>query len=176
MLLFRRGRTAVRATLALTFGVLTAVNGGLHIIHVAKASLGGSDVTGLLAAAAGVALVGLAASIPFLHRGEAARGRARTWAVRGIATGMTALFLAFVLMPISVGIVMTHKYREPIGPPPDGYRQVSFESADGLELSGWYTPSQNRAAVVIVASARGDRLKSVEHAELLAGHGYGVLL
>jgi alpha-beta hydrolase superfamily lysophospholipase len=29
---------------------------------------------------------------------------------------------------------------------------------------------------VLVASARGDRLKSVEHAELLASHGYGVLL
>jgi alpha-beta hydrolase superfamily lysophospholipase len=176
VLLFRRGRPAVRAALALTFGVPTAVNGGLHVIQVAKTSLGGSDVTGVLAAAAGVVLVGLAASIPFRHRGEAAQGRARTWAVRVFATATTALSLVFVLMPISVGIVMTHKYREPIGPPPDGYREVSFESADGLKLSGWYTPSRNRAAVVIVASARGDRLKSVEHAELLAAHGYGVLL
>ena len=175
--LFRRSRPGVRAALALVFGVLTAVNGGLHAIHIVLSSVSGSDLTGVLAAAAGVVLVGLAAYIPFRHRGEGNHGRPRTWAGRGIATVGTVLLLVFVLMPLSVGIVMTHKYREPIGPPPGAdYREVTFESTDGLALSGWYAPSQNRAAVVIVAGARGDRLKSIEHAELLAAHGYGVLL
>lgn len=174
---FRRNRPGVRAALALIFGVLAAVNGGLHVIHIVRSSASGSDLTGVLAAAAGVALVGLAAYIPFRHRGEGNRGRARTWAGRAIVTVVTVLVLLFLLLPFAVGIVMTHKYREPIGPPPGpDYREVTFESTDGLELSGWYTPSQNRAAVVIVASARGDRLKSTQHAELLAAHGYGVLL
>jgi fermentation-respiration switch protein FrsA (DUF1100 family) len=177
VLLFRRTRPGVRAALALIFGVPAAVNGGLHVIHIVRSSASGSDLTGVLAAAAGVALVGLAALIPFRHRGEGDRSRAGRWAIRGAAAVGTAVTLVFVLMPISVGIVMTHKYREPIGPPPSsGYREVTFQSTDGLELSGWYTPSRNRAAVVLVASARGDRLKSVEHAELLASHGYGVLL
>jgi dienelactone hydrolase len=162
---------------ALTFGVLALVNGGLHVIHAVSTSVSGSDVTGVLAAAAGVVLVGLAAVVPIRHRGEGGYERARTWTVRGVTTVATVLFLLFVLLPISVGIVQTHKFREAIGAPPSvAYREVSFESTDGLRLSGWYKPSRNRAAVVIVASARGDRLKSIEHAELLSSHGYGVLL
>jgi alpha-beta hydrolase superfamily lysophospholipase len=177
VLLFRRSRPGVSAALALTFGVLASVNGGLHVIHIVRSSTSGSDVTGAVAAVAGVALVGLAALIPFRHRGEGDRSRAGRWAIRAVATVGTVLTVVFVLMPISVGIVMTHKYRQPVGPPPSpDYREVTFQSTDGLELSGWYTPSRNRAAVVIVASARGDRLKSVVHAELLATHGYGVLL
>ena len=72
---------------------------------------------------------------------------------------------------------MTHKYREPIGAPPSrAYEDVTFESTDGLELSGWYVPSENGAAVVVVHGGGGDRTGGVEHAELLARRGYGVLL
>jgi dipeptidyl aminopeptidase/acylaminoacyl peptidase len=53
---------------------------------------------------------------------------------------------------------------------------VSFESSDGLRLSGWYAPSKNRAAVVLVHGGGGDRTGAVRHARLLARHGYGVLL
>jgi len=72
---------------------------------------------------------------------------------------------------------VTHKYREPIGGPPTrAYEDVTFESTDGLELSGWYMPSQNGAAVVIVHGGGGDRTGGVDRAELLGRHGYGVLL
>jgi dienelactone hydrolase len=177
LLAFRRVRPGLRAALALTFGVLAAVNGGLHAIHVVNGSVSGSDVTGLFAAGAGVVLVALAGYLPFRHRGESGHGRLRTWANRGIATVATVLFVVFVLLAFSVAIVQTHKYRAEIGSPPsDAYRAVGFESTDGLRLSGWYTPSRNRAAVIVVSSARGDRNGSLEHAELLASHGYGVLL
>src|SRR3954451_17769213 len=61
-------RTGLRAKLAMNFGVLALANGMLHVIHIG--SLGGparSDVTGVLAAAAGVALVALSVWIPFHH-------------------------------------------------------------------------------------------------------------
>jgi uncharacterized protein len=81
------------------------------------------------------------------------------------------------VMPVCVAIVQTHTVRQPIdAPPSDRYTDVTFESSDGLRLSGWYVPSRNRAAVVIVSSAGGDRNGSVQHAELLASHRYGVLL
>jgi pimeloyl-ACP methyl ester carboxylesterase len=82
-----------------------------------------------------------------------------------------------VLMPVGVAIGQTHMPRDPIGAPPsDRYVEVTFRSSDGLKLSGWYAPSRNRAAVIVVAGSGGDRLGSRQHAELLARHGYGVLL
>ena len=67
-------RPGLRAALAFAFGGLACVNGLLHVIHVSKFGAGGSDVTGVLAVAAGVVLLGLAVAIPWRHRGEGTRG------------------------------------------------------------------------------------------------------
>jgi uncharacterized protein len=52
------------------------------------------------------------------------------------------------------------------------YQQVSFRTADGLELVGWYVPSCNRAAVIVFPG----RHSTVAPARMLVRHGYGVLL
>ena len=63
-----------------------------------------------------------------------------------------------VLVPIAFGIVATHKWREPVGDPPSAaYRDVTFEASDGLELAGWYRPSENGAAVLVVHGGSSDR-------------------
>jgi uncharacterized protein len=81
------------------------------------------------------------------------------------------------VVPVGAAIVQTHKFREPIGDPPSKkFQAVTFESSDDLRLSGWYVTSANKAAVIVVGGAGGDRMGSVQHAELLAAHGYGVLL
>jgi hypothetical protein len=80
------------------------------------------------------------------------------------------------LYPTAVAIVPTHKYREPIPPAPDGYQSVVFDATDGLTLAGWYSPSRNGAAVVLVHGGGGDRTGPLDHAQLLRRHGYGVLL
>ena len=56
------------------------------------------------------------------------------------------------------------------------YQDVTFEAADGLDLAGWYRPSENGAAVLVVHGGSSDRKGSVPHASMLARHGYGVLL
>ena len=109
------------------------------------------------------------------RRGRADRGR--RWANRGIALVAGALALYVSIFPIGLAIYETHKYREPIAAPPSAaYRDVSFTSPDGLELSGWYHRSRNGAAVVIVHGAGGDRNGTIAHAEPLARHGFGVLV
>jgi uncharacterized protein len=160
----------------LVVGAVTLVNGALHTVHIAVDEVSGSDVTGVLAAVAGGVLITMSAVLPFLHRGERSLPPLRRWSVRILVTTATGALLLFVVLPIGVGIGQTHLYRSPIGAPPDGYQEVTFRSSDGLELAGWYTPSRNGAAVVVVSSAGGDRLGSVAHARLLAEHGYGVLL
>jgi hypothetical protein len=170
-------RPGLRAGVAFGFGLLAIVNGTLHVIHITKEGPAASDLTGLLALGAGVVLIALALWIPWRHRGERAQTRGRRWVNRGIALVAGALAVYAFAFPTSLAIIQTHKYREPIGSPPSAdYQTVSFVSADGLELSGWYRPSRNRAAVVVVHGAGGDRTGAVAHAELLARHGFGVLV
>ena len=174
---FPRLRPGFRAAVAIGLGVLALVNGALLERPVSLDGPAASDFTGVLAAIAGAVLVALGLAIPFRHRGEGAATRRRRWAYRVLAVA-AGLILAYVLVfPVSVAVVVTHKYREPIGDPPTAeYVPVSFESSDGLELAGWYRPSENRAAVVVVHGGGGDRTGAVAHAELLASHGYGVLV
>jgi fermentation-respiration switch protein FrsA (DUF1100 family) len=141
------------------------------VIHIGEHGAAGGDVTGAPALAAGVVLVALAAAIPWRSRGQG------SWRGRAVALPAVLLGTFFVLGPIGIGIVASHKWRTPIGDPPSAaYREVSFEARDGLELTGWYRPSRNGAAVLLVHGGSSDREGSVEHARMLAAHGYGVLL
>ena len=164
-------RPGLRAALAFTFGGLACVNGMLHVFHVAEDGPAGGDPTGILALAAGAVLIGLAASILWRRRGEA------MWRSRVVAVAAGLLLVIVVLGPVGLGMVETHKWREPIGSPPSAaYRDIAFHSSDGLRLAGWYRPSRNGAAVLVVHGGGSDRTGAVDHAEMLARHGYGVLV
>jgi hypothetical protein len=82
---FPYARPALRSALALLFGALALVNGLLHVKHVADLGAAASDLTGVLAAAAGAVLIGLAIAIPWRHRGQGAAGPRRRWVVRVLA-------------------------------------------------------------------------------------------
>lgn len=56
------------------------------------------------------------------------------------------------------------------------YEDVTVMTADGLHLVGWYLPSHNRAAVIVLHGFRGDRTDLLPTGVLLHRHGYGVLL
>ena len=174
---FPRLRPGLRAALAFLFGALGAVNGALHVLHVAGESPTGSDPTGVLAAAAALVLVALAVAVPWRHRGERAVSRRRRWATRAVAAPAAVVGTALLVAPIGLAIVDVHNYRESVGAPPTAaYDDVTFRSTDGLRLAGWYRPSENGAAVVVVHGGGSDRRGSVAHAKMLARHGYGVLL
>jgi uncharacterized protein len=169
--MFGRLRPGLRAALAFSFGGLALVNGMLHVIHIQEYGAAGGDLTGALAAAGGVVLLALAAFIPWRHRGEG------TAASRLLAVPAGVIGVLFVLGPIGMGIVATHKWREPVGAPPSAaYEDVTFQASDGLDLAGWYRPSRNGAAIILVHSGSSDRKGSVAHASMLARRGYGVLL
>jgi uncharacterized protein len=174
---FPLARPALRSALALFFGALATVNGMLHVKHIADQGAAASDLTGALAAAAGMTLVGLAIAIPWLHRGEGAASPRRRRAYRFLAVPLGLLAFLYTVVPMSIALTETHKYREPIGAPPSpDYREVAFDASDGVDLSGWYRPTQNGATIIVVHGGGGDRTGSAQHAELLVRHGYGVLL
>jgi dienelactone hydrolase len=170
-------RPGLRSAIALWFGALALVNGMLHAKHVADSGATAGDVTGLLAAAAGAVLVGLAIAIPWLHRGEGAAGPRRRWVYRVLAAPVGLLAFFYTVVPMGIGLTETHEGREPIGSAPSAdYREVAFEASDGVKLSGWYRPTQNGATILVVHGGGGDRTGAVAHAKLLVRHGYGVLL
>ena len=170
-------RPAARFALAGFFAALATVDGAIHAKHVGAASAGASDVTGVLALAAGVVLIGLAAAVLWLHRGEGKASGRRRWAYRIAAVPAALLLALYTVVPIGTAITETHKYREPIGAPPSAdYREVAFDASDGVHLSGWYRPTRNGATLLVLHGGGGDRTGAVAHAKLLARHGYGVLL
>jgi pimeloyl-ACP methyl ester carboxylesterase len=56
------------------------------------------------------------------------------------------------------------------------YNEVTFRSRDGLTLAGWYVPSRNRAAIILVHGLNGSSSSMIYHAAAVATFGYGVLM
>ena len=74
-----------------------------------------------------------------------------------------------------------HPPRGPVARPADtahleGLRDISFVTADALTMRGWFVPSRNGSAVVLVHGSPSIRAELVPEARQLASHGFGVLL
>lgn len=56
------------------------------------------------------------------------------------------------------------------------FEKISFRTADGLTLRGWYIPPQNGAVILLLHPYYGDRMAVMRPAEMLYRHGYGLLM
>ena len=56
------------------------------------------------------------------------------------------------------------------------YEDVTLTSQDGVKLAGWYIPSRNKAAVILLHGHSGNRLGVIHQAEALLKAGYGILM
>ena len=173
---YPRMRPGLRAAIALLFGSLSGLAGWIALGSARADALAGSDWTGILLLPAAALLLGLAVCVPWRERGRSAVSRRRRWRNRLIAAAATPLVLLYVVVPIGSALWATHKFRTPIGTFAIPHENVSFRTSDGLTLSGWYVPSRNGAAIVILHGGGGDRDGDRRHATLLAHAGYGVLL
>jgi dipeptidyl aminopeptidase/acylaminoacyl peptidase len=80
-----------------------------------------------------------------------------------------------------IGQGLLHPPRVPVERPAAtgelaGLTDVAFTNADGLTLRGWYVPSRNRAAVVLVHGFADNRTQLLFEGRALARAGFGVLL
>ena len=166
----------VRALLGFVFVPLAGAGAAMHVMDARWNGAGGADFTGLLLIPAVAAFV-VAAVLAALSRPQA-----RSWPRRLGRWALTALvailMVAFVSLPVAIGVAQTRKPGQTI---PEAafstaHEQVTVHTRDGLDLAGWYVPSKNRAAIVIVHGGGGDRRGARRHAAMLARHGYGVLL
>jgi uncharacterized protein len=171
---YPRVRAGVRGTLALLFGMLALIMGTAEAgYYTLKDGPSGDDYTGLLAIAAGFLLLGLGTFTLWTTR-KLDDGRVRRY-VRRLLIAVAALVLAAELMfPIALGYGTTHILRPGVPAANLGaaHEDVTFRTSDGLDLSGWYIPSRNGAAVIVFPGRSGPQ----KPARFLARHGYGVLL
>jgi uncharacterized protein len=166
-------RGAGRAWTALLLGITAFPIGiGIALPHVAK--------TGVTAMAWAGVLVLLGALLAF--------GTGLVWLFRGRdvlpalpVAGAAVVTLVMLTWTLGQAIAATNVPRTAVGSrtPADvglTFRDVEFAAADGVTLSGWYVPSRSGAAAVVLHGSGSTRSSVLDHAAVLARHGFGVLL
>lgn len=160
------------ATAALGVGTAaTAAGAGIGIRHLQETGLTLGTVTGLALLALGLALLGYAVTV--------------TWRVMHgwwrLALLPVAVVVAQVVLASAVAVMYAVVPPTSLGAgtPADhglAYRDVSFTTSDGADISAWWIPSRNGSAVVLKHGAGSTRTSTLRHAGVLARHGYGVLM
>jgi fermentation-respiration switch protein FrsA (DUF1100 family) len=172
-LIIDRGRRGQRAGVAFATGCIAfAVGVGIGVPHLAKAGVSPVTVAGLAMLAGGLVLLGFG-GVAVVH------ATPRWW--RALVAPGLFVAIVFALWTLGQAVAATNVPRMSMGSvtPADrglSYRDVEFETADGVLLSGWYIPSTNGAAVVLMHGAGSTRSGVMDQTEVLAGHGFGVLL
>ncbi len=163
----RRGGTAFALGIA-----GTVAGAGIGAVHVVKAGPVVTSVAGLVVLVTGLWMLGWGAAL-------LVRALHGWWRLLAVPAGM--LVLAYVLFPLTMAVDATNRPPTPLGSvtPADrglAYVDASVVTSDGVRLSGWYVPSANGAAVVLLPGAGSNRTAVLDHAVVLARHGFGVLL
>jgi pimeloyl-ACP methyl ester carboxylesterase len=102
------------------------------------------------------------------------------WPRLGVVVGVVAVSYV-VLSSVGIAVAATNVPHASLGDDTPGdygldFRDVTFPATDGVQLSGWYVPSKNGDAVVLLHGAGSTRSAVLDHAAVLARTGYGVLL
>jgi pimeloyl-ACP methyl ester carboxylesterase len=157
----RGGAELIGGSVALTVGLALAPT------WYATTGLSYVVVLGLLSLVAGAALLVVGGATLL-------RPLPRWW--RLLAIPVTFVMVQFMLLPLTMAVYATHP---PVTPttamPPREATEVSFVTHDGARLAGWYTAPLNDAVVILLPGSGGEKGSLVDHARVLATHGYGTL-
>jgi fermentation-respiration switch protein FrsA (DUF1100 family) len=170
---------ATRLVLGVVIGLLSigfgVVSHGLHVVNSGPAW---TDVTGVGMIVGGLLLVAAGLSAIAAPR-RAPRRPAPGWRLAHGAAWLVAVpvFAVLAVMPFLIAMLATHAPRWAIQESSLGipHQEVAIETADGRELSAWWVPSRNGAAVLVSHGSGGSRERVAAHVRMLARHGYGVL-
>lgn len=168
-----RLKAGLRASAAAVLGLFGVATGIEAVYYSRYDGPSGDDFTGFAALAAGLLLIAIAAWTLWTAR-RTGTPPLRRWVRRTLIAVGAAAALYVLVLPFLASYVLTHTARAYV--PRDrlgvAHENVSFRTADGLRLRGWYVPSTNGAAVISFPGRAGTQ----KPARMLARHGYGVLL
>jgi uncharacterized protein len=166
------GGRRLRGGALLGVGVLGLVVGGaIGVPHAVRIGVTVESVAGFAALLTGLRLTG--AGIRALTRGA--------WWRKVVAVPIGIVGVYTIAFPLALATFVTNvpPLEAKSTTPADrgmAYEDVTLRTDDGVRLAAWYVPSTNGAAVVLMAGAGGVRSDEVDHAAVLARHGYGILL
>jgi hypothetical protein len=146
---------------------------GVHVSHVVQVGVGTSDFTGIPMMFAGLWLT--------VYGGTVLVRTVHSWWRRLLLVPLAPVLFFFVIFPVGLGVFAANVARVPCcdSTPADhgfAYEDVTFETTAGYELSAWYIPSRNGAAVIMGHGAGKNRETTLPEATMLARNGYGVLM
>ena len=152
--------------------VATSVGVGLGLPHLSKEGAGPATWLGLAVLVIGV--IGAVWSVWWLLSGVR-----RRWLLLAVPLMLITAYLA--LWTVGQGVAAGVPARPALGSrtPADlglTFQDVTLTTSDGAALAAWWVPPENGAAVGLMHGAGSTRTAVLEHAAVLAGHGYGVLL
>lgn len=161
-----------RVVIAVTGGVTGVVLGyGIGVEQALTAGLTWRVTAGLLAFLVGLcmAITGVVTMLRMLP------GRYKALVLLSVP-----LSLLFVIAPTVAAISAANPVPGRLGPVTPGDRGLVYDDVElrvgaGV-VRGWYIPSRNSAAVVLVHDGGSTRSSMLSRAVALARHGYGVLL
>ena len=167
---YARAPAGLRAVLALALGVLAVEGFALAVADAHAVGVRGDDWTGFALAPAGLALIVL--GVALLWRSRKPSGR--TLLRRSLLGGAAVLGVHWVLLPVGIGLMATHRPQETVETVDLGRpsRSVTLRTADGLDLGGRYVSSRNGAAVIVFPGSAS----RAAQARALVRKGYGVLM
>jgi len=150
----------------------SGIGGGIGLPYAAKVGVSVTTVIACAVLVAGIALL-VASAIALAHH-------VHGWARLGVVVAVVAVAY-LVLATVGIAVAATNVPHVALGDatPADyglDYREVTFPATDGVQLSGWYVPSKNGDAVVLLHDAGSTRSSVLDHAAVLARAGYGILL
>ncbi|MCM4081212.1 alpha/beta hydrolase [Paractinoplanes hotanensis] len=169
----RKGEPLTRAAVATVVGLPAVATGaGIALPHLSKTGMSVVAVAGSVALVAGAALVSYG-SVGLI------RSTCGWWRV-----GTGAVLLAVTMIGLFTGgqaVAATNVPRTGLRvetPADRGFRyeDATFRTPDDVELAGWYLPAANRTGVILLHGAGSTRSDVLDHAAVLARHGYGVLM
>jgi fermentation-respiration switch protein FrsA (DUF1100 family) len=98
-------------------------------------------------------------------------------ALRALSFAVFALVILAVAAVYWLGGLLAAPWPQPVGTPPVGCSDVSFPSASGSTIRGWFCPvTPRRGSVLLLPGVRANRLSMVERGRFLRRAGYSVLL
>jgi uncharacterized protein len=167
-----------RLALGVVFGLLATGFGVVsHGLHVAGGAGDLYDVTGVGFILGGMLLVVSGLTALVARRRTPRRTGLGFRAAHGVGW-LAGAAIVFVLgfMPLVMGLLTSHAPRWAIAESALGIPHEDVHiTSDGRELSAWYVPSTNGAAVLVSHGSGGSRARVMEEIRMLAKHGYGVL-